>query len=82
MQTKYRIKEHKEGKNVFFQAQFKPWWFPFAWFACYEIHFCCYYETAVRVCELHHFGKIFTEDELHWVISKIDVSPDTTRTGT
>ena len=75
MKTQYRIKEHKDDKTTFFEAQFKPWWFPFSWFSCYGFNTCCYYETAMRVCELHS-EKYFTEDELHWVISEIDRSFD------
>ena len=72
MKTQYRIKEHKVDETTFFKAQFKPWWFPFAWFFCYGFNTCCCYETAMEVCELHRSGKYFTEDELYWVVSEID----------
>jgi hypothetical protein len=76
MGTQYRIKEHKVDKTTLFEAQFKPWWFPFVWFSCYGAHTCCFYETAMKVCELHYSGKYFTEDALYWIISEIDCSSE------
>ena len=77
MKTQYKIKESKVDETTLFVAQFKPWWFPFAWFSCYGVNVCCCYETAMKVCELHCSGKYFSEDELSWIISEIDRSLDT-----
>ena len=82
MKTQYKIKERKVDKTTLFVAQFKPWWFPFVWFSCYGVNVCCCYETAMQVCELHCSGKYLTEYQLSWLISTIDRSLDTWRTGT
>jgi len=76
MKTFYRVKSDIKKPYVngdYYEAQYKPWWFPFFWRSCYGFNSCCYKETAEELCRLHSRGASFNEEELEWVIGHLDL---------